>query len=386
MGSRKIRRRTICILLWLIAMSGGILVKMNRTDDMWQLVYDGIYRQDEDIAAMGGLRLRSSGQDVYRYMDYWASEVEELCENGEAMYDTTEEADTTEAADTGQTDAQPEQVQEEQTGAAAQQATESVTAMADIRSSYLDMDADTLLSYCYNVPHPACVADGDVNAGELLGEDVSIDNSGGGYKVLIYHTHSSEAFADSRDGVVEDTIIGVGSRLAQELTDKYGIAVYHDTSAYDMMSGRLDREEAYVYSRAGVQKILEENPGIEVIIDLHRDGVADDVHLVTEVNGRQTARVMLVNGMSRDGDGVERDYLPNAYKKNNLALSLQLYLAGRGNYGDFMRKIYLGTTRYNLDLMPHAALIEVGAQTNTVEEEMNAVEPLARVIAKVLLD
>lgn len=61
----------------------------------------------------------------------------------------------------------------------------------------------------------------------------------GGYKVLIYHTHGSEAFADSRPGEVDDTVIGLGNRLAEILTDTYGIPVYHDTTAYDMMTGFL---------------------------------------------------------------------------------------------------------------------------------------------------
>lgn len=49
---------------------------------------------------------------------------------------------------------------------------------------------------------------------------------------------------------------------------------------------------AYDYSEAAVRKILEENPSIEVLIDLHRDGVAEDTRLVTEINGKQTARIM----------------------------------------------------------------------------------------------
>lgn len=50
-----------------------------------------------------------------------------------------------------------------------------------------------------------------------------------------------------------------------------------------------------------------------------------------------------------------------------------------------MRKIYISTSRYNMDLMPHAMLAEIGAQTNTVEEEYNAIEPFAAMLAKVLL-
>ncbi len=53
-----------------------------------------------------------------------------------------------------------------------------------------------------------------------------------------------------------------------------------------MMGGTLDRSKAYDYARASIEKVLEENPTIEVVIDLHRDGVPDDRHLVTQVNGK----------------------------------------------------------------------------------------------------
>lgn len=369
MESRRLRVKTICILLWLMVISAGLLAFKGSAGAVWQLVYDGIY-ETGNTGRTAGCMPEGMRQEVYRYTDYWTLEIKQLCESGEDIYGEPEDK-------AGQ-DASNEEGGED--------SGEAVMAMADISSSYADMDFDTLLSYCYNVPQPACVADGELNARDLLGEDVGIDTDTGGYKVLIYHTHSSEAFADSREGEVSDTIIGVGNRLAELLSERYGIQVYHDTSMYDMMSGKLDRDEAYVYSREGVKQILEENPDIEVIIDLHRDGVPDSVHLVTEVDGRQTAQIMLVNGMSRGSDGEELTYMQNPNKQSNLALSLQLYLAGRANYGDLMRRIYLGTTRYNLDIMPHAALIEVGAQTNTVEEEMNAMEPLAAVIAKVLLD
>ena len=161
--------------------------------------------------------------------------------------------------------------------------------------------------------------------------------------------------------------------------------MYHDTTAYDMMTGVLDRNASYDYSREGVSQILKDNPEIEVIIDLHRDGVPDDTHLVTDVDGKPTAQIMLLNGMCRDEDGNDVDYWSNDNKVDNMAFALQTYLAGRANYGDMMRKIYISTSRYNMDLMPHAMLAEIGAQTNTVEEEYNAIEPFAAMLAKVLL-
>jgi stage II sporulation protein P len=78
------------------------------------------------------------------------------------------------------------------------------------------------------------------------------------------------------------------------------------------------------------------------------------------------------------------EYLANPNKLGNLAFSFQLYLAGKENYGDFVRKIYVRSLRYNLHVMPRATLIEAGAQNNTLQEELNAMEPLASMLDKVL--
>lgn len=224
----------------------------------------------------------------------------------------------------------------------------------------------------------------DLDLNTALEKDLSVDLSGGDYKILIYHTHGSETFADSRPGVLEDTIIGVGDTLAQILSEQYGVGVYHDRTVYDMVDGKLDRSYAYTQSSQGVDAILAAYPSIEVVIDLHRDGVAETTHLVTDINGKPTAKIMFLNGISRFKDSGSIDYLYNPYKQDNLAFSLQMYVEGKSMYPDLMRRIYIRGYRYNLDKMPRATLIEVGAQTNTLEEERNAMEPLAAILFKVL--
>lgn len=232
----------------------------------------------------------------------------------------------------------------------------------------------------------------ELNIKNLLDTDLSIeglkDKAENGkekeYKILIYHTHGSESFKDSREGKKEDTIIGVGSYLTKLLEEEYGISVYHDETAYDMIDGVLDRSKAYENAYENVTKILKENPSIQVVIDLHRDGVNEETHLVTEVNGKKTAKIMFLNGVSRSNMNGEIDYLKNPNKMTNLAFSFQMYLAGKEQYGDYVRKIYVRSLRYNLHLMPRTALIEVGAQNNTIEEEKNAMEPLAAILDKVL--
>lgn len=252
-------------------------------------------------------------------------------------------------------------------------------------------DPDFLKSKIFVIDSNTSMTEEELNLTNLLDTDLSVeglknttDSANPEYKILIYHTHGSESFIDSREGEKEDTIVGVGGYLAKILQEQYKIPVYHDETAYDMIDGKLDRSKAYENAYDNVTKILNENPSIQVVIDLHRDGVDEETHLVTEVNGKKTAKIMFLNGVSRSNTNGDIAYLQNPNKLTNLAFSFQMYLTGKEYYGDYVRKIYVRSYRYNLHLLPRTTLIEAGAQNNTVEEEKNAMEPLAAILDKVL--
>ncbi len=67
----------------------------------------------------------------------------------------------------------------------------------------------------------------------------------------------------------------MGTYLTELLNDTYGIETIHHEGVYDLVDGKLDRSMAYELAEPQIQKILAENPSIEVVIDLHRDGVAE---------------------------------------------------------------------------------------------------------------
>ena len=264
--------------------------------------------------------------------------------------------------------------------------TEAVKVTPNVDTSIEKLrDFDYLLSNFYTVDSSTMVGPEQLNADELLGKNLKIDTDADGPKVLVYHTHSQEEFADSTPGDTATSIVGVGEYLTKLLNEK-GIRTLHDTGVYDIINGKLDRSNAYEYAGKAVEKILEENPQIEVLIDLHRDGVAQETHLVTEVNGKPTAKIMFFNGLSRSRTNGDIAYLPNPYIQDNLAFSLQLQVDAENKYPGFVRHIYLRAYRYNLHLMPKSLLVEAGAQTNTVEEMMNAMEVLAELLADVLTE
>lgn len=243
-------------------------------------------------------------------------------------------------------------------------------------------DFNYLLANYYTVDGGTTADAGLLDAQTLLDTDLSLVQNPDVPQILIYHTHSQEAFADSREGEVADTIVGMGEVLAEQLRS-YGYNVIHDTGVYDLVNGILDRSAAYDYARESVEQILAENPTIEVIVDLHRDGV-DGRKFVTEIGGKPASMIMFFNGISRNSQDQALSWLPNEYLQENLAFSLQMQLLAREQYPGFTRNIYLKAERFNLHLRPRSLLIEAGTQLNTVEEEKNAMEPLAHLLHQVL--
>lgn len=242
------------------------------------------------------------------------------------------------------------------------------------------LDFTYLKKNYYTVDSTTDIGEDRLNARQMLEYDATISTDASKPQILIYHTHSQETYADSIPGDASTSVVGVGEKLTWILQDEYGFNVIHHTGEYDVES------RDYAYSAAGpvIEQILEENPSIEVVIDLHRDGVADTTHLVTEVGGRNTAQFMFFNGLSYLNSKGNIDYLENPYIEENLAFSFQLKLAADEYYPNFARNIYLKGLRYNMHYRAKSLLIEVGAQTNTVEEAMNAAEPIAHILAMVL--
>lgn len=236
-------------------------------------------------------------------------------------------------------------------------------------------DFDFLTKNFYQIHSSTTIYPSQLDAEKYLKTDLSIDRDTEGPQILIYHTHGSEYFKDSDSEDASTLITGVGDVLADLLEETYGYRVYHDTTVFPYNS-------SYSLGREKVKQIMEKYPDIQVVIDMHRDS-APNTHLVTEIDGKQTAQIMFFNGMSQTTSGplTSRN---NENLSNNLAFSLQLKLAAEQLYPGFTRKNYLKAYRYNMDLVGRYALIEVGAETNTLQEEINAMEPLAEILHCVL--
>lgn len=221
---------------------------------------------------------------------------------------------------------------------------------------------------------------GQLDYNTLMGFDAALKQDNSMPQILIYHTHSQETFIDSLPNDERTSIMGVGERLSDILRTKYGYNVIHHMGKYDVEG----REYAYANAMTGLEEVLAQNPSIEVIIDLHRDQTNADTRLVTTLQDKTMAKFMFFNGLSYTKELGELTTLPNPHVQDNLSFAFQMQLFAEEYYPGLTRRIYLKGYRYNMHYRAKTLLIELGSQTNTVEEAMNACEPLAHIISEVL--
>lgn len=251
---------------------------------------------------------------------------------------------------------------------------QNLTNLEELRKHYYIVDNRTVMT----------ANDFDIQA--LTGIDLKIQTNTDEPKVLVFHTHAHENFKDSAPQNPDHGVLGAGKRLCDNL-ESYGIKTMHVTERFDMANGKSSVTGAYERMEPRIRQILAENPSIEMVIDLHRDGVQENVHLVENINGKPTAQIMFFNGLCKlneNGQATNINGLPNPYIQTNLALSFNLKRKADELYPNLTRKIYLNAYRYSLHMLPKSTLIELGAQTNTEEEISNAVDLLAEIIADVI--
>lgn len=197
-------------------------------------------------------------------------------------------------------------------------------------------------------------------------------------QILIYHTHTTEAFMESEEQYYTNTteprttdqnknIVAVGKVIAQKL-EQAGYSVIHDTTIHDHpgFSG------SYTRSADTVKKVLNKYPTIKVAIDIHRDSISsgenDKVAPVVSVDGKDAAQVMLVMGSQT---GSVTDY-PNW--RENLQFALKLQNVFESKYPQFARSLLLRSAKYNQNLTTGSILIEVGSDANTREQALYSAE------------
>ena len=228
--------------------------------------------------------------------------------------------------------------------------------------------------------------DYSVDIPALLAAAPELSAQGEGPKVLIYHSHATEAYTMDGTDVYEESdsyrtlnteqnMVRIGEEMAA-VFEAAGIGVIHDTTLYDYPS----YNDAYKRSLEGVTALLKENPSIVLLLDVHRDAlVASDGTIYKVVAGSvdNCAQVMMVMGSDAGGQ-----LHPNW--KVNLALALGIQDALTKKWATLARPVVLRSSRFNQHLSTGTLLVEVGTHGNTLQEAITAARLYARTVAELM--
>lgn len=239
---------------------------------------------------------------------------------------------------------------------------------------------EELVKEYFTIDSTTTAGAGLLNINTFQAKDNTLQKDASAPQILIYHTHSREGYADSSPEDMYTGVVGVGEKLATILRETYGYNVLHHVEVFD----KPDFTKAYSNALPVISSILEENPSIQVVIDLHRDDLPETFEYSKQIQGLSCARFMFFNGLSRTKGTGPLDYLKNENLEGNLAFSFALQTKAKEYYPDLARKIYLKGYRYNMHLKEKSLLLELGCQHNTYEEACNSCYPLAHILDLVL--
>ena len=208
-------------------------------------------------------------------------------------------------------------------------------------------------------------------------------------RVLIYHTHTWEAYEMTEDAQYTPTetwrtmddrynMVCVGERLSQELT-ALGFAVVHDTTAFEPPN----LSSAYTRSLAMLEERLAAGERYDYIIDVHRDAYSGPYNGANAVerDGEQLAYVMLLIGKGTGSTGSGFDARPDW--PTNLALAEEITEEMNALAPGITREVKIKTGRFNQHVSSGAVLIEVGNNRNTLDEALASCPIIAQSIAHV---
>ena len=216
----------------------------------------------------------------------------------------------------------------------------------------------------------------DLTDESLNYDHLKIDKS----NIIIFHTHTCESYTSSekytytptgkyRTTNLKYSVARVGDELTKYL-NKYNINVVHDKTYHDYPA----YSGSYSRSLATVKKILK-NTKADIIIDLHRDAIGSNSSYAptVKIGDEYCAQLMFV--MGSNGGGLNH---PNW--QNNLRFAVKMQEKANKLYPGLFKPIILRNSRYNQHLSKAACIIEVGSTGNTLDQCLNSMKYLAKVV------
>lgn len=206
----------------------------------------------------------------------------------------------------------------------------------------------------------------DIDFEGLLNTNVTLTKKSD--KILLYNTHTSESYTNSENYKFEYTgtmrttdaeynMLAIAKKFDENLKSK-GFESVQNTTPHDYGT----YTSAYAKSRITVTDALAKMQGAGIIIDVHRDAVADlTFRPSVNIKGVNVAQLMFVVGVGSDS-------IKNDNWQDNLKLALKLQQIADKLYPGLFRPMIIRNSVYNQDLNKYSLLIEFGATGNTIEE------------------
>lgn len=202
--------------------------------------------------------------------------------------------------------------------------------------------------------------------------------------VIIMHTHTTECYEPQarerfdadfslRTTELDKSVVAVGDEIAAALKAA-GIGVIHDTTVHDYprYTGAYDR------SSETVIRLLEENPTVKIVIDVHRDAIESEgvrYAPVCEVDGKTAAQIMIICGCTN---------VPQY--RYNLRFASKLQSKLERDYPGLTRPILFTERNYNQELTKASILIEMGSSSNSLEEAIYSGKLVGMGLAELIED
>lgn len=229
----------------------------------------------------------------------------------------------------------------------------------------------------------------DIDIEKKLKEKIDLRVTEDKPSVLIFHTHTTETFqlldrgfyekgfmTRSHDSAVN--MVRVGQAICSEI-EKAGYMVIHDKEIHD-----YSYNGAYAHSRARVEKYLKQYPDIDIVLDVHRDAIslADGTKIkpTAEIMGKKAAQIMLISGCQEEGNGITN--LPDWQYNLTFAVHFQDKLEEL--FPGITRPLYFCPRSYNMNLTHCSLLVEVGSDSNTLEEAVFTGSCIGRALCEIL--
>jgi len=215
----------------------------------------------------------------------------------------------------------------------------------------------------------------DIIIDDFLNRPLSFDFSVSEPKILIIHTHTTEAFTppdvmwyhisnNKRSHDPTQNVVRVGEEFLRVFREN-GIQAVHATAVHDYPSF----SGSYQAALATIQQYKQRYPSIQLVLDVHRDAIIREcgtkIKLVNEIEGQTAAQIMFVVGTNAGG-------LQHEYWRDNLALVIQMQDRILSNHPSLARPINLRRERFNQHATPGSMLIEIGTSGNTLDEALLA--------------